>query len=188
MEGSRSRRPLRTRREGGVRENLVPVSFLGQTIKFQKRLGAAAALARVSEELLAASRDDASLAHFLAPFLGKKVDLRYYGFFWRYVKGTKRLSSHSFGTAIDLLTNVGPQYWLWDEERLHPGKAAQGENAYRNDHYIPAAAPQFHPKAVEIFERNGFVWGGKWNHYDTMHFEYRPEFFPGVPIDCAAEN
>jgi hypothetical protein len=28
---------------------------------------------------------------------------------------------------------------------------------------------------VEIFERHGFVWGGKWYHYDTMHFEYRPE-------------
>jgi D-alanyl-D-alanine carboxypeptidase len=21
----------------------------------------------------------------------------------------------------------------------------------------------------------GFIWGGKWYHYDTMHFEYRPE-------------
>ena len=29
----------------------------------------------------------------------------------------------------------------------------------------------------EIFERHGFIWGGKWYHYDTMHFEYRPEFF-----------
>ena len=28
---------------------------------------------------------------------------------------------------------------------------------------------------VEIFERHGFIWGGKWYHYDTMHFEYRPE-------------
>ena len=28
---------------------------------------------------------------------------------------------------------------------------------------------------VEIFERNGWVWGGRWYHYDTMHFEYRPE-------------
>jgi D-alanyl-D-alanine carboxypeptidase-like protein len=26
---------------------------------------------------------------------------------------------------------------------------------------------------VDIFERHGFIWGGKW--YDTMHFEYRPE-------------
>ena len=29
--------------------------------------------------------------------------------------------------------------------------------------------------ALEIFERHGFIWGGKWYHYDTMHFEYRPE-------------
>ena len=28
---------------------------------------------------------------------------------------------------------------------------------------------------VEVFERHGFIWGGKWYHYDTMHFEYRPE-------------
>ena len=37
-------------------------------------------------------------------------------------------------------------------------------------------------------ERNGFVWGGKWNHYDTMHFEYRPEFFAGLEINCAGEQ
>jgi hypothetical protein len=28
---------------------------------------------------------------------------------------------------------------------------------------------------VDIFERHGFIWGGRWYHYDTMHFEYRPE-------------
>ena len=28
---------------------------------------------------------------------------------------------------------------------------------------------------ARIFERHGFIWGGKWYHYDTMHFEYRPE-------------
>jgi hypothetical protein len=28
---------------------------------------------------------------------------------------------------------------------------------------------------VEIFEKHGFVWGGKWYHFDNMHFEYRPE-------------
>jgi hypothetical protein len=28
---------------------------------------------------------------------------------------------------------------------------------------------------VAAFERHGFVWGGKWLFFDTMHFEYRPE-------------
>src|SRR6516225_8786638 len=28
---------------------------------------------------------------------------------------------------------------------------------------------------VRIFEKHGFIWGGKWYHYDTMHFSYRPE-------------
>jgi len=29
---------------------------------------------------------------------------------------------------------------------------------------------------ILVFEKYGFIWGGKWHHYDTMHFEYRPEF------------
>ena len=28
---------------------------------------------------------------------------------------------------------------------------------------------------VGLSEKHGFIWGGKWYHYDTMHFEYRPE-------------
>ena len=46
--------------------------------------------------------------------------------------------------------------------RLRPFSAPVWRNR------VPAAI-------VEIFERHGFIWGGKWYHYDTMHFEYRPE-------------
>jgi len=28
---------------------------------------------------------------------------------------------------------------------------------------------------VRVFEAHGFVWGGKWRFFDTIHFEYRPE-------------
>jgi hypothetical protein len=30
---------------------------------------------------------------------------------------------------------------------------------------------------ILLFEKYGFIWGGKWHHFDTMHFEYRPELF-----------
>lgn len=28
---------------------------------------------------------------------------------------------------------------------------------------------------VRAFESEGFIWGGKWYHFDLMYFEYRPE-------------
>ena len=31
---------------------------------------------------------------------------------------------------------------------------------------------------VAAFARQGFIWGGAWRHFDTMHFEYRPELLP----------
>jgi hypothetical protein len=168
-----------------VRKNLVPVEFLGQTVRFQKRLGAAAALERTGKELVLEAERDPSLKKFLNPFLDAKKDLSKMTFNWRKVAGTDRLSTHSFGTGIDMLTDFPNQYWLWDEKQKNPEKAALGEIAYKNDHFIPKAAPYFHARAVEIFEKNGFIWGGKWNHYDTMHFEYRPEFFSGIEINCA---
>ncbi|MCX7068051.1 MAG: M15 family metallopeptidase [Methylococcales bacterium] len=76
-------------------------------------------------------------------------------FNWRVISGTDRLSNHSFAVAIDINTKYA-DYWQW----------AKGEYQYKNS--IPH-------QIVEIFEKYGFIWGGKWYHYDTMHFEYRPE-------------
>jgi hypothetical protein len=43
-------------------------------------------------------------------------------------------------------------------------------------HRLPITQRWSPPQAViEAFERSGFVWGGKWSHFDTIHFEYRPE-------------
>lgn len=81
------------------------------------------------------------------------------GFAWRKVSGTARLSPHSFGIAIDLNPKLGG-YWLWSGAR--PGKVGRYENR------IPEAL-------VRTMESFGFIWGGKWHHYDGMHFEYRPE-------------
>jgi len=85
-------------------------------------------------------------------------------FNWRKIAGTNRLSAHRFGMTIDLNTAYS-NYWQWeckckDENRVP---------LYRNR--IPMAL-------VAIFEKHGFIWGGRWEHYDTMHFEYRPELLP----------
>lgn len=168
--------------EGSARTQLVKVTILGQTVPFSKSLGAAKALQNVDKELTALMKTDPQVKKFLEPFTSKKEEI--YTFFWRVVAGTNRLSAHSFGAAIDLLTNVGPQYWLWDEKENNPERAKQGEQAYRDIHFIPKGAPVWNQKVVDVLERNGFIWGGKWNHYDSMHFEYRPELMTSTKILC----
>ncbi len=77
----------------------------------------------------------------------------------RTVADTGLLSMHAFAAAIDV--NVAQSdYWAWAR--------ARGEIPYRNR--IPY-------EIAEVFEAERFIWGGKWYHYDTMHFEYRPELF-----------
>ena len=75
-------------------------------------------------------------------------------FNYRKIAGTNRYSAHSFGIAIDINTDYS-DYWQWDKSMTYKNK-------------IPI-------EVVKVFERYGFVWGGKWYHYDTMHFEFRPE-------------
>jgi hypothetical protein len=108
----------------------------------------APALARVAGRLARARRQDPSLAPFLARLSGSFVD--------RKIAGTTRTSAHAFGIAIDL-DAAQSDYWRW---RRQP--------QWRNR--IPQAI-------VDAFEAEGFIWGGRWYHYDTMHFEYRPELF-----------
>ncbi len=82
-------------------------------------------------------------------------------FEWRNIAGTNRLSMHSFGMTMDINLKE-TNYWQWDCK-------CQNEEAdlvYNNK--IPLGL-------VTIFEKYGFIWGGKWYHHDTMHFEYRPE-------------
>jgi len=119
----------------------------GKTLRFNGRHGAAAALRRVSAELAA-----------LPARFHRYVTITAGTFNWRRIKGTHRLSAHAFAVAVDINVKY-TDYWRWAKR---PGKPL----VYRNR--IPY-------EVVEIFERHGFIWGGKWYHFDTMHFEYRPE-------------
>jgi peptidoglycan LD-endopeptidase CwlK len=88
---------------------------------------------------------------------------------YRVIKDTDRLSMHSYGIAIDLAPTK-TQYWKDESpsETAHIG--------YKNT--MPMSI-------VRIFEKHGFIWGGRWYHYDTMHFEYRPEL---LAPSCTAQK
>ncbi len=96
--------------------------------------------------------------------LEKRPDLLKYvrnpggAFNWRSIRGTDRRSAHSFGIAVDINVKYA-NYWLWDRELKRPHKYTI----------------RYPLEIIEIFEKHGFIWGGKWYYYDTMHFEYRPE-------------
>ena len=86
----------------------------------------------------------------------------------RTVADTGEPSMHSWGAAIDINAAYS-EYWLWPRAAL---------------------ANTLPTEIIDIFERHGFIWGGKWSHYDTMHFEYRPELVNGsaAPQSSAARR
>ena len=131
-----------------VQRKLVNVSWFGKNIKFTSVNGAAEQLKKVAAEIAR------------KPELKKYVDCSG-TFYWRQVRGAKRLSAHSYGIAIDIGVK-NSDYWLWKNPKA--GETARIKYVNRMPREL-----------VEIFERHGFVWGGGWYHYDTMHFEYRPE-------------
>ncbi len=130
-----------------IQKNLTSVNWFGQKLKFTKKHNAHKALIKVRDELAKYK----ALKKYLTPSAGT--------FNWRKISGTKRLSVHSFAAAIDINIKYA-HYWRWSGDK--PGKV----RSYKNK--VPE-------KIINIFENNGFIWGGKWYHYDTMHFEYRPE-------------
>ena len=65
----------------------------------------------------------------------------------RPIAGTSRLSVHAFGAAVDINAKFG-DYWQW---------------AKRTDGACPGATGS-RRQIVEIFERHGFIWGGRWYH------------------------
>lgn len=134
--------------ESAARTNLVPVEWFGQKIPFSKVNGASEQLKRVAMDLHKYPQLEKYLTNASS-------------FYWRKVRGADRLSAHSYGIAIDINTTYS-NYWLWS----NPKCGETDKIKYVNR--IPI-------EIVKVFEKYGFIWGGRWYHYDTMHFEYRPE-------------
>jgi hypothetical protein len=130
-----------------VQAKLVDVDFVGQTVTLHAR--AAPALAKVSARVKTLLAASPTLAQYVTGPLGGTFN-------WRVIAMTNRMSPHAYGIAIDIVVSKS-NYWEWDNPP-----------AWKNQ--IPQAL-------VDAFEAEGFAWGGRWYHYDTMHFEYRPELF-----------
>ncbi len=131
---------------------LVDVAWLPKHSKTRLRVtsvnGVAARLAQVGAEL------DALPDRFM-PFLLPAAGT----YNCRSVAGTTIDSAHGYGIAIDIAVKPS-DYWRWAKPD------ASGVAPWRNR--IPM-------EIIRAFEKHGFIWGGRWSHFDTMHFEYRPE-------------
>jgi hypothetical protein len=123
-------------------------SKYGKTVRFSRRNHAADALQQVSDEL---DHLPNQFLEYLRPLQGT--------YNCRPIAGTNRPSAHGWGIAIDIAA-AHSHYWLG------PKPDTASRIAYKNE------TPW---EIVRVFEKYGFIWGGKWYHYDTMHFEYRPE-------------
>lgn len=77
---------------------------------------------------------------------GVGEELRFYGggFNFRPQRGSAKLSTHVFICA-------------WD---FNPEENPLGSEGVMN------------PRIVQIFEANGFTWGGRWRRPDPMHFQF----------------
>lgn len=143
-----------------VSQKLEPIRFAGKPLSVHRR--AKAAFERVAERVERLLSDDPSLSPYFAKLGGT--------FNWRTIAGTTRQSAHSYGISLDLDPSKS-HYW-----RSDPNAPLRWKNA------VPAAI-------VHAFEAEGFIWGGRWYHYDTMHFEYRPELFdPECRLEGAGEG
>jgi hypothetical protein len=139
--------------EEQVRKNLTQITWcpklVGQTIRVTTVNGIDKKLIQISKEL----DEHPELGKYLTDIGGT--------FNWRNIKGTTRHSMHSFGMTLDINTDYS-DYWEWTCKCTNEDAIVKYKNR------IPQAI-------VDIFEKYGFIWGGKWSHFDTMHFEYRPE-------------
>ncbi len=147
--------PNRTETEA----RLISVEVAGFTVTVHERLREPLSL--VGRELMSLRLVDPDVAAFLKGI--REIN----GYNYRFVEGTRSRSLHSYGLAVDLIPRSYKgknAYWMW----AMAGTPDWWTISYAKRWMLPLPV-------VRAFERQGFVWGGKWLYFDTMHFEYRPE-------------
>ncbi|MBN2509779.1 MAG: M15 family metallopeptidase [Spirochaetales bacterium] len=140
-------------------ERMKTAFFLGKKILIHRDL--LEDFAVVEEEILDLADANPQVRAYVDSIAGTT------GFNYRPIAGTDTLSFHSYGLAVDLTPQrYGGRevYWRWAWENNPEWFSLPYEKRYM----VPLPV-------VDIWERHGFIWGGKWFFFDAMHFEYRPE-------------
>jgi hypothetical protein len=146
-----------------IESNLQKIQFLGKTISVNREI--AAALKRIDARIRETAKEDTAEKKQIPEFLDSIGQIGAYN--WREIRGSNRMSYHSWGLAVDIQPKkpgYAAIYWRWEKSRNE------------NWMLIPINRRWKPPdRLIELFEQEGFIWGGKWVFYDNMHFEYRPE-------------
>lgn len=107
----------------------------------------------IAENLKAAFED-------LLNVKGFYLNPNYGGYYWRYVKGTTKLSYHSYGLAVDLNYDINP----------YPPKGRRKNGTPTGDTSNPNVWRSYDHPVVKIMAKHGFGWGGRYSDY--MHFSF----------------
>jgi hypothetical protein len=146
-----------TRRK--IESHITRFDYLGVRVSVHERI--VEPLKRVETRLYALSSRDTDVRDFISSISSIE------GYNWREIADSPSRSNHSWGFAVDILPRNWEKkniYWNWV--------------SYWNEKWmlIPLERRWMPPQAViDVFESEGFIWGGKWLLWDNMHFEYRPE-------------
>ena len=91
-------------------------------------------------------------------------------FCYRVVKGSRRLSPHARGMAVDLNTLYNPCYRRSRSGRVTIQPATAARYVDRSAHFPCKISPS--DLAYRLFKAHGFRWGGAWRSVkDWQHFE-----------------
>ena len=157
----------RTRDRDEAWEHIKQIRFLGHPI--QVHYSILVSLSLVEETILRAAKTNLAVNQWVNSI--SSID----AWNWRNIASAESRSYHAYGAAIDILPkSLGglETYWLWTAQ-------------HTPEWWTVPYSRRLHPpdEVIRAFESFGFIWGGKWRYYDTMHFEYRPEILvlSGIP-------
>jgi len=158
----------RTRNRDDAWEHVKQIRFLGNQI--QVHYSILVKLSLVEETILRIAKTNTAVRQWADNITSAD------SWNWRNIASNQNRSFHAYGAAVDLLPrSLGglETYWFWTAR-------------HTPDWWTVPYSKRYHPpdEVIKAFESFGFIWGGKWRFYDTMHFEYRPEILilSGIPI------